>query len=249
MSNEVKLENAKPGMWAEFDTKGSPRFKDGHHLLELVTLPEPEGVLDKLLATIMKVNGVDGDESLGVKNDGFYSLIIDQNQEPLADVLNLHVYAEKPEPEPEWAEATGYIFTADANTAKGIPTEPGLYRAATGSVWYYDGKSWTPITDHDGDWTYAQKQNCKRFIETSIASHRMPFTPISLPNPDDPSPVDDMPTEPGFYMDVEHDLWYLDDHGWHSLSLISGDLTQDDAAKYTPMIRFDNLEEWVRDRV
>ena len=127
--------------------------------------------------------------SLGVDLDDGMIPIIDGEHEPMPYVDNLHVYAEKPEPPtsdtdvPEGFTAIGTIkvMPGDAHDLANIPTEPGLYRAATGSTWYYDGKSWTPITDHNGEYTYAQKQSYKRFIETSLASHRLPFTPVSLP--------------------------------------------------------------------
>lgn len=250
MSNEVKIENAKPGMWVEFDVKDSERFDPGHYLLELVPPPDPEGVEDLMYLNLCRmIFEVDPMKALGVVVDGSTLPVIDDKREAWHDVENLHVYEENPEATTSDTDTPEVQMSGDAHDLSDIPTEPGLYRAATGSTWYYDGKSWTPITDHNGEYTYAQKQAYKRFIETSLASHRTPFTPISLPQSDDPSSVDDLPTEPGFYTDVEHDLWYLDDHGWHSLALISGDLTQDDAAKYTPMTRTDNLEEWARDRV
>ena len=253
MSNEVKLEDAKPGMWAEFDVADTGDL-DGHWVLELVKAPDVSDdpwcwTLIRLLHTI---EGVDLAKSLNaIFPDGRSIGVLmstDDGFKPADKVHDLHVYVEKPEPPTSDTDTPEGQMPGDAHDLADIPTEPGLYRAATGSTWYYDGKSWTPIADHDGEYTYAQKQSYKRFIETSLASHRVPFTPISLPKPDDP-PVADLPTEHGFYVDVEHDLWYLDDHGWHSLALISGDLTQDDAAKYTPMTRTDNLEEWARDRV
>lgn len=258
MSNEVKLEDAKPGMWVEFDVKDSERFNPGHYLLELVPPPALEGVEDlmhlNLCWLIFDVNPM---KALGMVVDGSTLPVIDDKREAWHDVENLHVYAEKPEPPtsdtdvPEGFTVIGTlnVMSGDAHDTPDIPTEPGLYRAATGSTWYYDGKSWTPITDHKGEWTYAQKQTYKRFIETSLASHRVPFTPISLPQSDDPSPVDDLPTEPGWYADSEYDLWYLDDHGWHSVVVSSANWTASDVAKYKPMFRLDNPEVWMVDHV
>lgn len=255
MSNEVKLEDAKPGMWAEFDAKNSWRFKDGHYLMELVGIPETEDYYPMISAVFMKMYDWDISKILCVQHAGRRSPIIDPDHNPTCDVLNLHVYAEKPEPAvPGTGTPEGF---AETNTLKetpdyphdlsGIPTEPGLYRAATGSVWYYDGKSWTPITDHKGKYTYADKQFYKQFIETSVKSHRIPFTSIRLPETDGDDTERVMPTEPGWYVDCEGDTYWFDGESYRSLLIEQGGVyTADEAADYAPYKPIADIEAWVK---
>lgn len=254
MSNEVKLENAKPGMWVEFDVKHRERFDPGHYVLELVPPPEPEGAAELMyLDLCRKIFKVDPMNALGVVVDGDTVPIIDDKREPWHDVENLHVYDGKPDDssDDDIQEITGYIMVAPGgkDDLSGIPTEPGLYRAATGSTWYYDGKSWTPITDHDGNWTYSQKQSYKRFIETSLASHRLPFTPISLPDTGTHDPVDMLPTEPGWYEDNDNEFYWFDGCEWHYVALedTTVALTNSEMRKYVPMKRIDDIDSYLKD--
>lgn len=248
MSNEVKLEEAKPGMWVEFDVRNSERFKPGHYLLELVPPPKPECVEAlmylELCRTIFKVDPM---KALGVVVDGNTVPITDDKREPWPDVENLHVYAENPEATTSDTDTPEVQMPGDAHDLADIPTEPGLYRAATGSIWYYDGKSWTPITDHDGNWTYAQKQSYKRFIETSLASHRLPFTPVSLPEPgksERPAP----PTEPGWYLDNENDVYWYNGELFHRLCHPMNDeyLPEGLIDYYGPLTRIDDIDSYLR---
>lgn len=241
MSNEVKLEDAKPGMWAEFDIiENKKDIKTGHYLLELQSVPvkSVEDLMYLLLADALHGGRII--YSLGVYlGDGMIP-IIDGEHEPMPYVDNLHVYEEKPE------SASSGTDASDDDT-KGIPTEPGLYRAAAGSVWYYDANSWTPITDRDGNWTYAQKQSYKRFIETSLASHRLPFTPVSLPEPgksERPAP----PTEPGWYLDNEKDVYWYDGELFHRLCAPMNDeyLPEGLIDYYGPLTRIDDIDSYLR---
>lgn len=256
MSNEVKLEDAKPGMWAEFDIiENKKDIKTGHYLLELQSVPvkSVEDLMYLLLADALHGGRII--YSLGVDLDDGMIPIIDGEHEPMPYVDNLHVYAEKPEPPtsdtdvPEGFTAIGTIkvMPGDAHDLANIPTEPGLYRAATGSTWYYDGKSWTPITDHNGEYTYAQKQSYKRFIETSLASHRLPFTPVSLPEPgksERPAP----PTEPGWYLDNEKDVYWYDGELFHRLCAPMNDeyLPEGLIDYYGPLTRIDDIDSYLR---
>lgn len=256
MSNEVKIENAKPGMWAEFDIiENKKDIKTGHYLLELQSVPvkSVEDLVYLLLADALHGGRII--YSLGVDLDDGMIPIIDGEHEPMPYVDNLHVYAEKPEPPtsdtdvPEGFTAIGTIkvMPGDAHDLANIPTEPGLYRAATGSTWYYDGKSWTPITDHNGEYTYAQKQSYKRFIETSLASHRLPFTPVSLPEPgksERPAP----PTEPGWYLDNEKDVYWYDGELFHRLCAPMNDeyLLEGLIDYYGPLTRIDDIDSYLR---
>lgn len=256
MSNEVNLTNARPGMWAEFDIiENKKDIKTGHYLLELQSVPVKsiEDLMYLLLADALHGGRII--YSLGVDLDDGMIPIIDGEHEPMPYVDNLHVYAEKPEPPtsdtdvPEGFTAIGTIkvMPGDAHDLANIPTEPGLYRAATGSIWYYDGKSWTPITDHDGNWTYAQKQSYKRFIETSLASHRVPFTPVSLPEPgksERPAP----PTEPGWYLDNEKDVYWYDGELFHRLCAPISDeyLPEGLIDYYGPLTRIDDIDSYLR---
>lgn len=256
MSNEVKIENAKPGMWAEFDIiENKKDIKTGHYLLELQSVPvkSVEDLMYLVLADALHGGRII--YSLGVDlGDGMIP-IIDGEHEPMPYVDNLHVYAEKPEPPtsdtdvPEGFTAIGTIkvMPGDAHDLANIPTEPGLYRAATGSIWYYDGKSWTPITDHNGEYTYAQKQSYKRFIETSLASPRLPFTPVSLPEPgksERPAP----PTEPGWYLDNEKDVYWYDGELFHRLCAPMNDeyLPEGLIDYYGPLTRIDDIDSYLR---
>lgn len=256
MSNEVKLEDAKPGMWAEFDIiENKKNINTGHYLLELQSVPvkSVEDLMYLLLADALHGGRII--YSLGVDLDDGMIPIIDGEHEPMPYVDNLHVYAEKPEPPtsdtdvPEGFTAIGTIkvMPGDAHDLANIPTEPGLYRAATGSTWYYDGKSWTPITDHNGEYTYAQKQSYKRFIETSLASHRLPFTPVSLPEPgksERPAP----PTEPGWYLDNEKDVYWYDGELFHRLCAPINDeyLPEGLIDYYGPLTRIDDIDSYLR---
>lgn len=256
MSNEVKIENAKPGMWAEFDIiENKKDIKTGHYLLELQSVPvkSVEDLMYLVLADALHGGRII--YSLGVDLDDGMIPIIDGEHEPMPYVDNLHVYAEKPEPPtsdtdvPEGFTAIGTIkvMPGDAHDLANIPTEPGLYRAATGSTWYYDGKSWTPITDHNGEYTYAQKQSYKRFIETSLASHRLPFTPVSLPEPgksERPAP----PTEPGWYLDNEKDVYWYDGELFHRLCAPMNDeyLPEGLIDYYGPLTRIDDIDSYLR---
>lgn len=256
MNNEVKLEDAKPGMWAEFDIiENKKDIKTGHYLLELQSVPvkSVEDLMYLVLADALHGGRII--YSLGVDLDDGMIPIIDGEHEPMPYVDNLHVYAEKPEPPtsdtdvPEGFTAIGTIkvMPGDAHDLANIPTEPGLYRAATGSTWYYDGKSWTPITDHNGEYTYAQKQSYKRFIETSLASHRLPFTPVSLPEPgksERPAP----PTEPGWYLDNEKDVYWYDGELFHRLCAPMNDeyLLEGLIDYYGPLTRIDDIDSYLR---
>lgn len=256
MNNEVKLEDAKPGMWAEFDIiENKKDIKTGHYLLELQSVPvkSVEDLMYLVLADALHGGRII--YSLGVDlGDGMIP-IIDGEHEPMPYVDNLHVYAKKPEPPtsdtdvPEGFTAIGTIkvIPGDAHDLANIPTEPGLYRAATGSTWYYDGKSWTPITDHNGEYTYAQKQSYKRFIETSLASHRLPFTPVSLPEPGK-SERPALPTEPGWYLDNENDVYWYDGELFHRLCNPMNDeyLPEGLIDYYGPLTRIDDIDSYLR---
>lgn len=257
MSNEVNLTNARPGMWAEFDIiENKKDIKTGHYLLELQSVPvkSVEDLMYLVLADALHGGRII--YSLGVDLDDGMIPIIDGEHEPMPYVDNLHVYAEKPEPPtsdtdvPEGFTAIGAIklIPGDAHDLANIPTEPGLYRAATGSTWYYDGKSWTPITDHNGEYTYAQKQSYKRFIETSLASHRVPFTPISLPDTGTHDPVDMLPTEPGWYEDNDNEFYWFDGCEWHYVALedTTVALTNSEMRKYVPMKRIDDIDSYLK---
>ena len=253
MSNEVKLEDAKPGMWAEFDIiENKKDIKTGHYLLELQSVPvkSVEDLMYLVLADALHGGRII--YSLGVDLDDGMIPIIDGEHEPMPYVENLHVYAEKPEPPtsdtdvPEGFTAIGTIkvIPGDAHDLANIPTEPGLYRAATGSTWYYDGKSWTPITDHNGEYTYAQKQSYKRFIETSLASHRVPFTRVNLPEPE----KREMPTELGWYTDNEYDVYWYDGELFHRLCHPMNDvyLPEELIDYYEPLTRIDDIDSYLR---
>lgn len=243
MSNEVKIENAKPGMWAEFDIiENKKDIKTGHYLLELQSVPVKsiEDLMYLLLADALHGGRII--YSLGVDLDDGTIPIIDGEHEPMPYVDNLHVYEEKPE-----AASSG--TDASDDDTKGIPTEPGLYRAATGSVWYYDAKSWTPITDRDGNWTYSQKQSYKRFIETSLASHRCPFTPISLTGTEVNNPEDELPTEPGWYEDKEGAIYRFDGYFWKMLDISYITYGSDELRKYMPFKPIDDIELYVKKEI
>ena len=254
MSNEVKLEDAKPGMWAEFDVKDSERFDPGHYLLELVPPPDPEGVEDLMYLNLCRmIFEVDPMKALGVMVGGNTVPILDDKREPFRDVENLHVYEEKPVSSDTSKDSVSADHIAgesgDAHDLSGIPTEPGLYRAATGSVWYYDAKSWTPITDRDGNWTYSQKQSYKRFIETSLASHRCPFTPISLTGTEVNDPEDELPTEPGWYEDKEGAIYRFDGYFWKMLDISYITYGSDELRKYMPFKPIDDIELYVKKEI
>lgn len=256
MSNEVKLEDAKPGMWAEFDVTDAGDL-DGHWVLELVKAHDVSD--DPLIRLFYAVEGVDLAESLNALFPDGRSIGVllstDDGFKPADKVHDLHVYEEKPEPptsdtdvlEGFTAIGTIKVIPGDAHDLANIPTEPGLYRAATGSTWYYDGESWTPITDNEGEWTYAWRQSYKRFIETSLASHRLPFTPVSLPEPgksERPAP----PTEPGWYLDNENDVYWYDGELFHRLCNPINDeyLPEGLIDYYGPLTRIDDIDSYLR---
>lgn len=262
MSNEINFKDAKPGMWAEFDVADAGDL-DGHWVLELVKAPDVSD--DPWCMTLIRlfhaIEGFDLAKSLNaIFPDGRsigVLLSTDDGFKPADKVHDLHVYVEKPEPPtsdtdvPEGFTAIGTIkvMPGDAHDLANIPTEPGLYRAATGSIWYYDGKSWTPITDHNGEYTYAQKQSYKRFIETSLASHRLPFTPISLPDTGTHDPLDMLPTEPGWYEDNDNEFYWFDGCEWHYVALedTTVALTNSEMRKYVPMKRIDDIDSYLKD--
>ena len=98
MSNEVKIENAKPGMWAEFDIiENKKDIKTGHYLLELQSVPvkSVEDLMYLVLADALHGGRII--YSLGVDLDDGMIPIIDGEHEPMPYVENLHVYEEKPE--------------------------------------------------------------------------------------------------------------------------------------------------------
>ncbi|NMM98094.1 hypothetical protein [Bifidobacterium olomucense] len=62
-----------------------------------------------------------------------------------------------------------------------LPSEPGFYKADTGSVWKFDGDLWTPVLDHDGNLAPAKPmpvRNPRNFRKDSIKKHRFPFTEV-----------------------------------------------------------------------
>lgn len=64
-----------------------------------------------------------------------------------------------------------------------LPTEPGFYKARTGSVWKFDGRLWTPILDHEGNPAPAYPcptRNPKHFKHSSVAANRFPFTRVEV---------------------------------------------------------------------
>lgn len=227
MSNEVKLEDAKPGMWAEFDIiENKKDIKTGHYLLELQSVPvkSVEDLMYLVLADALHGGRII--YSLGVDlGDGMIP-IIDGEHEPMPYADNLHVYAEKPEPPtsdtdvPEGFTAIGTIkvMPGDAHDLANIPTEPGLYRAATGSIWFYDGKSWTPNTDHNGEYTYTKSER--------------------------PAP----PTEPGWYLDNEKDVYWYDGELFHRLCAPMNDeyLPEGLIDYYGPLTRIDDIDSYLR---
>ena len=248
MSNEIDFKDAKPGMWAEFDVKDSKLFDPGHYLLELVPMPDTEGVEDLMYLYLCRmIFEVDPMKALGVMVGGNTVPILDDKREPFRDVENLHVYEEKPvsSDTPKDSVSADHIAgeSGDAHDLSGIPTEPGLYRAATGSVWYYDAKSWTPITDHKGKYTYADKQSYKRFMETSVKSHRIPFTWLSLPATEKHA----MPTEPGWYTDNENDVYWFDGDVYLRLCHPHTDVYLTDfLEQYAPLTRIDDIDSYLR---
>lgn len=242
MSNEVKLEDAKPGMWAEFDLTSAlgDFFRMGHYVLQL------ERDTDSEAATVAIALGIEPPLSVTIRRKRIPVLFgsLHDGFKKMSDIENLRIYAEKPEP----AATNTLKETPDyPHDLSGIPTEPGLYRAATGSVWYYDGKSWTPITDHKGKYTYADKQSYKQFIETSVKSHRIPFTSIRLPETDGDDTERVMPTEPGWYVDCEGDTYWFDGESYRSLLIEQGGVyTAYEAADYAPYKPIADIEAWVK---
>ncbi|NMM93934.1 hypothetical protein [Bifidobacterium oedipodis] len=83
------------------------------------------------------------------------------------------LYMEKP------VEATTSVDDPNLNGDR-IPDKPGLWKAATGSVWYYDGYNYRPITDHNGGYAPSYAQGPVKFLETSREAGRFPFTRMKL---------------------------------------------------------------------
>ncbi|TPF92926.1 hypothetical protein BW14_07125 [Bifidobacterium sp. UTBIF-68] len=64
-----------------------------------------------------------------------------------------------------------------------LPTEPGFYKARTGSVWKFDGRLWTPILDHEGNPAPAYPaptRKPKQFKQSSVKMNRFPFTRVEV---------------------------------------------------------------------
>lgn len=62
-----------------------------------------------------------------------------------------------------------------------LPEEPGLYKAATGSVWKYDGRLFVPVLDHKGNPAPSSPmpaQSRKRFMQSSADANRFPFLKV-----------------------------------------------------------------------
>lgn len=79
----------------------------------------------------------------------------------------------------DYAERRPY----DSWTQDDLPKQPGFYRAATGSVWKYDGKLYAPVLDSKGDLapaTGTPTVGIGTFLKRSLTAHRFPFCRISL---------------------------------------------------------------------
>lgn len=65
----------------------------------------------------------------------------------------------------------------------GLPNRKGFYKAATGSVWKWDGKMFAPVLDHDGNPAPAMPVAAvgrERFRRDSIKKHRFPFVKVTV---------------------------------------------------------------------
>lgn len=68
-------------------------------------------------------------------------------------------------------------------TKDDLPSEQGFYKAATGSVWKWDGKHWSPVIDHEGNPAKAAPrplQGIRAFFESSVKANRFPFRKVEL---------------------------------------------------------------------
>lgn len=64
-----------------------------------------------------------------------------------------------------------------------LPKEPGLYKAATGSVWKFDGRHFVPVLTHDGKTAPAHPvpmQSRDEFLKTSLTANRFPFAKVKV---------------------------------------------------------------------
>ncbi|MBT1161273.1 hypothetical protein [Bifidobacterium sp. SO1] len=79
----------------------------------------------------------------------------------------------------DYAERRPY----DSWTQDDLPKEPGFYRAATGSVWKFDGKLYAPVLDSEGKLapaTGTPTVGAGTFLKRSLAAHRFPFARVSM---------------------------------------------------------------------
>lgn len=79
----------------------------------------------------------------------------------------------------DYAERRPY----DSWTQDDLPTEPGFYRAASGSVWKYDGKLYAPVLDSKGKLapaTGTPTVGAGTFLKRSLAAHRFPFVRVDV---------------------------------------------------------------------
>lgn len=71
----------------------------------------------------------------------------------------------------------------DSWTENDLPQEPGFYRAATGSVWKFDGEVFSPVFDHDGElvpYKPFTEFTKRAFLKPSIKAERFPFIRVTL---------------------------------------------------------------------
>lgn len=64
-----------------------------------------------------------------------------------------------------------------------LPKEPGMYKAATGSVWKFDGKYFVPVLTHDGKPAPVHPlpmQSRDGFLKTSLTANRFPFAKVKV---------------------------------------------------------------------
>lgn len=79
----------------------------------------------------------------------------------------------------DYAERRAY----DSWSANDLPDEPGFYRAATGSVWKFDGEVFSPVFDHDGElvpYKPFTEFTKRAFLKPSIKAERFPFIRVTL---------------------------------------------------------------------
>lgn len=80
----------------------------------------------------------------------------------------------------DYAERRAY----DSWTENDLPQEPGFYRAATGSVWKFDGEVFSPVFDHNGELApyapAARGFSKTTFLKYSIRVERFPFIRVTL---------------------------------------------------------------------